>query len=180
MKQQKIFSYLFVFLSFMSCNCNEKKENTTVSYTKPINKSEFIHKPDYIIFGNYVGELHEPWTISFKYDNKGIYIDTLDAYQRKKYISFEKYPLPNFNLDIVSKVFNNIPSTLLDKKNKRIDCTECYDLGGTYLEIKIDNDTIIYHINCRSEKCTDSLKLFLNKIDILVNELISKNKIKWH
>lgn len=182
-KERRIRNYfliLIALLSFMSCNINKKKENTSVIKVNTIKISDRIHKPEYIIFGNYVGEYHEPWTISFKYNNNGVFIDTLDAYQRKKSINFEKYTLPNFNIDIVKKVFDNIPQALLDKKNKKIDCTECYDLGGTYLEIKIDNDTIIYHTNCQSEKCTDSLKLYLNKVNILVKELITKNKIKWH
>ena len=172
---------LFVLIStslIFIISCNKKTEKLN-PYEK-IKAASREQPVDYYIFGKYVGEFREPYTISFKFDKKNIYVDTLDKYQRNEKIVFENYKLPSFNNKYAEKVFEKIPKEIINNEAGQNDCTTCYDAGGIYLEIFKDNKKIIFHTNCKTEKCSDSLTLFLNKISNLTDTLININKINWH
>lgn len=166
-----------IFISYLSLTaCYHKHNEKQIQADIP---KEIKHTA--VIFGEYKGESNAPWTICIKVDSSGAYVDTTDSYLQNnvKDFNFHQYPLDSICTLIAQNFVKNIPITLIDSAKSQIDCTQCYDLGGQFLQIITPEYEVFYHTNCAAEKCNDTLKTILQQLDSTLYQIVKNGNLKW-
>lgn len=127
---------------------------------------------NYVVFGSFFGMCGGYNCVEiFKIENGTLYEDTSDIYPSGNLYEGVFFNKPQTKYEIVKKMINYIPPSLLQENQGNIGTPDAYDQGGLYLELKvnyerkfwkIDNDT--GNIPHYLIPLTDTLKSYVQRL----------------